>query len=463
MNIKDEFILNIRGHVENNTGYNEDYNSNYSIDSELELKIGNSICELGYKISINNIYDEYVELLINDDIKIELRPDEYKDIVSKNKVYGSNENFVIDKEVLFVCLKKVEIETIRHILEYKDYQVQIDENIKNIKFLLNYQYTYFDIQSELKIILFRLTDEKYLEKITNANNIAAIEERKKILPYLNIIRETIDNIDNFEKENKKIFESIIKKQFIDSRDFKVISKYLYNLAESSSSHDKIPFDSLEDFLDVILNNTKINSDYDYTLLHYYLIKIVSRHRYYFNHAYIAHRVSFNICYLSANLKKFSNLELCNMMLAAGDLFLMQYNRPDAMKCYKIASEKALKDKDLQNSAYALQKYYRINSQFPERLQQKVDVEQLVEIYKEYADIILSGMNYTCLKVDEVEFTDGFINNYKYVMMAVEEEIDKVGDLHIPYQRWNLMQKYYLEKYNIVWKNPKLMNPRVMFD
>ena len=49
------------------------------------------------------------------------------------------------------------------------------------------------------------------------------------------------------------------------------------------------------------------------------------------------------------------------------------------------------------------------------------------------------------------------------MMAVEKEIDAVGDLHIPYHRWDLMQKYYKEKYDIDWKNPKQMNPRVMFD
>ena len=49
------------------------------------------------------------------------------------------------------------------------------------------------------------------------------------------------------------------------------------------------------------------------------------------------------------------------------------------------------------------------------------------------------------------------------MRLVEDEIDRVGDLHIPYQRWDLIEKYFLEEFNIKWKNPKIMNPRVMFD
>lgn len=463
MSIKDKCVLHIGGHVENNTGYYEEYNSNYSIDSDLLLEEGNSIRKIGYEIKVNKIYDQYVELIINNERIISLRPKETQYIVSKDEVIGRNENFKIDRELLFVELKEVDVDRIRHIIEYKDYKPQIDNNLEKIKCLLSYYETYFDIQNYLKTILFRLIDKNYLEKVTVSNNIEAIKERNKWLPYRNVIENLIDDIDSFEKENKKVFEAIIKKQTIDARDFNVISTYLSHLAESNSSHDKIPFDRLEEFLDVVLNNTKIESDYDYTLLHYYLVKVVSRHRYYFKHAYLAHRVSFNIRYVSDSLKELRNQRLYEMMIAVGDFLLLQYNRKDAMECYEEASDIALEDNDLLNSAYALQKYYRINSQFPERLQKKVDINEIEKIYKKHAEIVLSGVNYKGLKVDEVEFTAEFVNKFQYVMLAVEKEIDKVGDLHIPYQRWSLMQKYYYEKYNIIWKTPKEMNPRVMFD
>lgn len=463
MSIKEKYVLHIGGHVENNTSYYEDYNSNYSIDSDLLLEEENSIRKIGYEIKVNKIYDQYVELIINNERIISLRPKETQYIVSKDEISGKNENFKIDKELLFVELKEVDVNKIRYIIEYKDYKPQIDNNLEKIKFLLSYYETYFDIQNYLKTILFRLIDKNYIEKVTVSNNVEAIEERNKWLPYQNVIENLIDDIDSFEKENKKIFEAIIKKQTIDARDFNVISTYLSNLAESNSAYDKITFDRLEEFLDVVLNNTKIESDCDYTLLHYYLVKIVSRYRYYFKHTYLAHRVSFNIRYVSDSLKGLRNQKLYEMMIAAGDFLLLQYNRKDAMECYERASDIALGNNNLLNSAYALQKYYRINSQFPERLQKKANIKEIEKIYKKHAKIVLSGVNYKGLKVDEVEFTDEFLNKFQYVMLAVEEEIDRVGDLHIPYQRWNLMQKYYYEKYNIIWKNPKEMNPNVMFD
>ena len=461
MIMKNKYVLNIKGHVENNNSYYEEYNSNYLINSELLLEEFNAICKLGYKIKIHKVYDGYIELMINEQEVFELRPNETKYLISKDITTGRNENFKIDKELLYVELKEIDVSKIRHVLDYKDYGQQIDKNINKIKAIISNKEMYFDIYNELKIFLFKLTDEKYVKRIINSHNIDLINEYNNLKKYKDIIKETIDNIDNFKKENIKVIDGIIKNQIITERDYQVIINYLYQLSDSNYSYDHIPFDRLEEFLDVVCGYNKIESDNDYTLLHYYLTKIVTHHRYYFKHAYLAHRVSFNIRY--ENLKGFSNQELYDMMITAGDFLLMQYNRKDAMECYLVASEIALKENHLKKSAYALQKYYKINSQFPENLKEKVDVEKIKEVYKEYAEIVLLGVNYKGLKVDEIEFTDVFVNGYKYVMIAVEEEIDIVGDLHIPYQRWNLMEKYYLEKYNIVWKNPKLMNPMVMFD
>ena len=80
----------------------------------------------------------------------------------------------------------------------------------------------------------------------------------------------------------------------------------------------------------------------------------------------------------------------------------------------------------------------------------------------YAPIVLQGINAPTFKVDSVEFTESFAEKYQAVMWKVEAEIDRTRDLHTVYQRWNLMEKYFAEM-NIPWKNPKRMNPGVMFD
>ena len=461
MKLKDKYFLSIKGHIENNTDYYEENNKNYSINCELLLQKSIKTIKIGHKIEIIEVYDDYVELLIDNEKQITLKPNETKFIVSKNQVSGNNENFKIDKEILYVELLEIDFSKINHLQNYKDYKVQIDENISKLKYLLSNQKSYFEIQKTLKTLLFKLTDSNYNNRIKNLNNIEAIDEIEKLMPYKEIIEETINCINLFKIENDKIIKAIITKKSFDIRDFKLLSDYLYHLAECRSSYDSIPFNILEDFLDVVLNSNEFESDYDYTLLNYYLTIIVSRHRYYFNHAYIAHRLAFNIKYIS--LEEFSKHELYNMMMAAGDLLLMQYKRKDAMECYYEASNIALANNDILNSAYALQKYYRINSQFPDNLKINPDINQINKTYKEHAPIVLSGINYKGLKIDEVEFTDKFVSNYKYVMMSVENEIDIVGDLHTPYQRWNLMQKYYLEMFDIAWKTPKQMNPKIMFD
>lgn len=461
MKLKDKYFLSIKGHIENNTDYYEENNKNYSINCELILQKSIKTIKIGHKIEIIEVYDDYVELLIDNEKHITLKPNETKFIVSKNQVSGNNENFKIDKEILYVELSEIDFSKLNHLQNYKDYKVQIDENISKLKYLLSNQKSYFEIQKTLKTLLFKLTDSNYNNRIKSLNNIEAINEIEKLIPYKEIIEETINCINLFKIENDKIIKAIITKKSFDIRDFKLLSDYLYHLAECRSSYDSIPFNILEDFLDVVLNSNEFESDYDYTLLNYYLTIIVSRHRYYFNHAYIAHRLAFNIKYIS--LEEFSKHELYNMMMAAGDLLLMQYKRKDAMECYYEASNIALENNDILNSAYALQKYYRINSQFPDNLKINPDINQINKTYKEHAPIVLSGINYKGLKIDEVEFTDKFVSNYKYVMMSVENEIDIVGDLHTPYQRWNLMQKYYLEMFDIVWKTPKQMNPKIMFD
>ena len=93
----------------------------------------------------------------------------------------------------------------------------------------------------------------------------------------------------------------------------------------------------------------------------------------------------------------------------------------------------------------------------------MNLDKLKKEYNGFFDIILQGINSKPLKVSESEFDPVFINNYFLVMREVEKQIDIEGDLHVPYQRWNLIKDIYKKKYNIDWESPKEMNPRVMFD
>lgn len=127
MIMKNKYVLNIKGHVENNNSYYEEYNSNYSINSELLLEESNAICKLGYKIKIHKVCDGYIELMINEQEVFELRPNETKYLISKDITTGRNENFKIDKELLYVELKEIDVSKIRHVLDYKDYGQQIDK------------------------------------------------------------------------------------------------------------------------------------------------------------------------------------------------------------------------------------------------------------------------------------------------------------------------------------------------
>ena len=153
-----------------------------------------------------------------------------------------------------------------------------------------------------------------------------------------------------------------------------------------------------------------------------------------------------------------------MIKVAGDYFLYMHNKEEAMDCFLKASDLALKAGNLETAAYNLGLYYRYYNMVPRVYKQPIDLDYINDTFKEYANLVISGIEYNGgLKVDKVEYTKEFIEAYPKVMSMVEAEIDKVGDLHIPYQRWDLMEKYLLEEFNIKWKNPKIMNPKVMFD
>ena len=130
------------------------------------------------------------------------------------------------------------------------------------------------------------------------------------------------------------------------------------------------------------------------------------------------------------------------------------------RCYFRGKSVAI---DLEKASYAMGEYYKINGVFPEELKEKVDIKQIEEDYKDYANIIIAKINYKSLKVDEVEFTPKFIKFFESFSEDVEIILERKDDIHSVYQRWSIMQEILRKRYRIEWKTPKEMNPNVMFD
>ena len=127
-----------------------------------------------------------------------------------------------------------------HLDAYRDVKPEIDDAIKELDFLLGYQKTYFSVLREIKSALFRLTDEKFLERIKKENNEALLREVKKSAPRQDSLVKLMNNINIFEEENKKLLAAIIASGKINSKEFAFIFPYLYTLAEDNAAHDRIP-------------------------------------------------------------------------------------------------------------------------------------------------------------------------------------------------------------------------------
>ena len=341
---------------------------------------------------------------------------------------------------------------------YRNVKPEIDEAIKKIDFLLGYQKTYFSIRHEIKSVLFRLTDEKFLEKIKKENNEALLREVKKSAPYKDTLVKLMDNIDTFEEENKKLLAAIITSGKINSKEFEFIYPYLYTLAEDNAAHDRIPTELLRFFGENTKEKCKALSVDEYAVFCYLLIKIKSKSRYYFAYPHLADE-------LVRLIESYENMPQKikeNFYLEAAEYYSMVCRRKTAMECYKNAAVIAKNHGNIEDSAYALQKYYRLNQAFPKEMQVTADTNHIQKEYGKYAIIVQSGIQEPVFKVDPIEFTEGFAEKFGEVMWKVEAEIDKVGNLHTIYQRWSLIEKYFAEM-NIIWRNPKVMNPHVMFD
>ena len=345
-----------------------------------------------------------------------------------------------------------------HIGAYRDMKPEIDAAIKKVKFLLGYQKTYFAVQRDLRVALRRMTNDALIEKMQAEKNTAFLDEIKKSTPHKATIEKLIGDIDVFEAENKKLLSAIIKNGKLDSKEFAVIYPYLYTLAEDNTSHDRIP----PELVSFFGNNTKercvLSSPEEYALFYYLFIGIKAKTRYGFAYPHIADGLVACI----EGSKEMTPISRVNFYVQAGDYYVTAYQRDKAMSCFKNAALLAKEMGDLENSAYILQKYYKLNNLFPQPKQVKPDPDEIERDYGGYSKIVIDGINDKTMKVDPIEFTEKFAENVQDVLHKVEEEIERVGDLHTVLQRWQLMEEYFA-KVQIKWKDPKQMNFKMMFD
>lgn len=464
---KEKFVLRVIGYWQKNTSYLEEANGSGRLNEIYHIKENDTFDPWGHVIQVDHINKDSITLLI-DSKKVILKENDRVYIVNKDETSGKNDDFRTDKEYLYVELIDYEKTYYPHLLSFIDKKEKIEENIKTLKVLLKNKYSYFDIKEHLKTILFRLTDKEYLKKINEGKASFLIKERELALPYKDKIIELINDIDIYFKEHTKLLDTILKNNKLDNNEFNYLSDYLYQLAIQYCSYDDIPFDkvsklcSMVGFRNVEVLKIKIElSKKEMIELCYLLMRINSKSRYYFENFFIANELADELLNIDKNMFDYKTLITFNIDVA--NYYLQILNRPKAIKYYLNANKIAKENNDLEEAAYALAKCYKLNNSFPEHLKIKVDIESIKQEYKQYSDIIIQAINYKPLMVCEEEFNPLFIKNYFLVMRKVEEIIDKQEDLHIPYQRWDLMQKIYKEEYNIDWKNPKEMNPKVMFD
>ncbi len=345
-----------------------------------------------------------------------------------------------------------------HLDVYRDVTPAIDEAIEKLGFLIGCPRTYFSVQRDLKTALFRITDTRFLERIKRENNKAFLEEVAKATPYKDEILKLIDDIHVFEAENQKLLKAILQKGSIDGKELSVIFPYLYTLAMDTTAHDRIPVELVKFFGESTKEKCGGLSSDEYAIFCCLLIKIKAKGRYWFAYPGLADE----LVTVTESKGDIPPQNRAVFYTEAAEYYAKACQRDKAMACFKGAAAAAKDSGDGEEYAYAMQKYYRLNRAFPKSMQVKPHEEEIKKEHGKYAATVLKGITEDGLKVDPVEFTPGFAEAFQRVMWKVEAEIDKVGDLHVGYQRWSLMEEYFAQM-GIKWRCPKLMNPNVMFD
>ena len=454
--------------VLNGSGYYSDSSigGRSSWNNVVPLEVGQTLNGLSYKVVISEVTEDYVEVEVYE-VQYNNNTDEFENIFKyKHKITdrfefiidkynhtsGSYDDFVSYSGEFAIRLQESFSLKMNKLIE------TIDSNIESIKPLLNGEDTYYKVLKRLNILKFRASDERYGEKIILENNEKAINEKKLILENIEMINRIADDITSYEKEFSYFIEE--KSYYgVNQQDYKLLFEYLKTLANDYSREIELDPNKLRRILNDL---TKCSwfSVMDRACLSYVVLLIYGRTRYYFRGKSVA--IGLEALLEKDNCTKIPNEYTYEFYYELGKFFNRVCDRKRAMDLYNKAAM-VIKSIDLEKAAYAMGEYYKINGVFPEELKEKVDIKQIEEEYKEYANIIIAKINYKSLKVDEVEFTPKFIKFFESFSEEVEIRLEREGDIHSVYQRWAIMQEILRERYRIEWKTPKEMNPNVMFD
>ena len=139
------------------------------------------------------------------------------------------------------------------------------------------------------------------------------------------------------------------------------------------------------------------------------------------------------------------------------------NLPKAKALSEEAMETCIRIKKLQLGAEYAYRTAQLNMTLPQEMRSFPNDAEIERIFGEFAPAILRYHNYKpTLQIDPIEHTPEFAAAYDEVMEAVEQKLQEVGDLHLAFQRWEFMREEFAKR-GIDWKDPHIMNPRVMFD
>ena len=163
-----------------------------------------------------------------------------------------------------------------------------------------------------------------------------------------------------------------------------------------------------------------------------------------------------ISLIEQNAHSLKNEMISEMLVELGDYYRMVSNQKEALNCYKKAFE-YLKDGDTLFKIVVATKCLDPDYEF------KFNEQELQKLYpSDIKRILMATEGKGFLKIDPIENSEEFQSVYNEVHEQMLEILNQEGDLHLAIQKWGILEDLYLKK-GIVWKNPKMMNPRVMFD
>lgn len=461
--ITENIVLNAFGYTQNNRGY-YDYSNSY-FDEDIELKVGNSYHAMGFNIIIKEITNEFVMLeVLKSDYDVSKKDYVYKfyqNITLKdfNHTYiekysyssGRDDYFVIDSAEFSIMLKESKIIKITHTVN------SLNTSLQQINSLLDINRSYFQLLDELEVLIFRGTDEKYLTYMTKANDYNKLQEVTAIKNNLELIQTIIDLIKEYNNYNIDLILNCYHYSRINHQEYLVLNQYLEAITNDYIFRDFPYLNELEKLYNE-LKRKKFIDQMESFKLNYQIFKLYKYSKFYFKGEHIVNDL---LNRLSKNLDIKSD-EAALVYCEIAEYYKLIYKRKKALECYKLAKEYSIKAGNKKQGAYYIAEYLRLLNVFPEHLKGEVDLKSLINEFNEYMDIIVSAASYKPLKVDEIEFSESFIRYFPAVMNEVENKIKELGDLHHPYQRFELIKEAYAKR-NINWKTPKEMNPHVKFD